>query len=159
VVSVLKLLVKPPRIKVLEAVGAIGDGRIRVVSETEATVKSSTGERDYRVVLVESGEGAFRAYSNDNGTLYRGYIGYPIISFMIVKGILPVDNEVVRAFTGIPWKELNEKYQKYAVVESIVLSRAERMGVPRSIVDEYVTLVFKKLSVIRVYFDEELSRR
>jgi hypothetical protein len=156
---VLRPLTKPPRIKVLEAIGAIGDNRIRVLSETEATVKSSTGEREYRVVLVKSGEGMYRAYSNDNGTLYRGYIGYPIISFMIVKGILPVDNEIVRAFTGIPWKELNEKYQKYAVVESIVLSRAERMGVPRNVVDDYVTLVLKKLSVIRVYFDEELSKR
>jgi len=154
----LKPLNKPPRIKILEAVGAIGDNRIRVLSDTEATVKSSTGEREYRVVLVKVSEGEYRAYSNDNGTLYRGYIGYPIISFMIIKGILPVDNEVMRAFTGIPWKELNEKYQKYSVVESIVLSRAERLGVPRSVVDEYVTVVMKKLSVIKVYFDEMLSR-
>ena len=154
----MKPLNKPPRIKILEAVGAIGDNRIRVLSDTEATVKSSTGEREYRVVLVKVSEGEYRAYSNDNGTLYRGYIGYPIISFMIIKGILPVDNEVMRAFTGIPWKELNEKYQKYSVVESIVLSRAERLGVPRSVVDEYVTVVMKKLSVIKVYFDEMLSR-
>ncbi len=154
-----KLLARPPRIKVLEAAGAIGDGRVRVVSDVEALVKSSTGEREYRVVLVESSGGVYRAYSNDNGTLYRGYIGYPILSFMMIKGVLPVDNDVIRAFTGIPWKELNEKYQKYSVVESIVVSRAERLGVPHSVVDEYVSLVMKKLSIIKVFFDEELARR
>lgn len=155
----MKLLTRPPRIKVLEAAGAIGDGRVRVLSEIEAIVESSTGEREYRVLLVESGEGAYRAYSNDNGTLYRGYVGYPILSFMMIKGVLPTDNEVVRAFTGIPWKELNEKYQKYAVVESIVISRAERLGVPRSVIDDYISIVMRKLSVIRVYFDEELAKR
>jgi len=154
-----KLLTKPPRIKVLEAAGAIGDRRVHVLSEIEAIVKSSTGEREYRVLLVKSGESVYRAYSNDNGTLYRGYIGYPILSFMMIKGILPTDNEIIKAFTGIPWKELNEKYQKYAVVESIVISRAERLGISRNIIDDYISIVMKKLSVIRVYFDEELAKR
>ncbi len=154
----MKLLSKPPRIKILEAAGAIGDNRVKVISENKALVKSSTGEREYKVILVESGEGTYRAYSSDNGTLYRGYVGYPILSFMMIKGILPMDNEVVRAFSGVPWKELNEKFQKYAIVENIVLARAERLGVSRRVVDEYVSVVLKKLSVIRVYFDEELSK-
>jgi len=153
-----KILSKPPRIKILEAAGAIGDNRVKVISENKALVKSSTGEREYKVVLVESGEGTYRAYSSDNGTLYRGYVGYPILSFMMIKGILPVDNEVVKAFIGVPWKELNEKYQRYAIVENIVLARAERLGVSRKVIDEYISVVLKKLSVIRVYFDEELSK-
>jgi len=58
--------------------------------------------------------------------------------------------------SGIPWKELNEKYQKYAVVENIVISRAERLGVPRTTIDEYVNIVYKKLGLKKVYFDESL---
>ncbi|MEM4769821.1 MAG: hypothetical protein QW205_03125, partial [Desulfurococcaceae archaeon] len=126
----IKPLSKPPRIKVLEAAGAVGDNRIRVLSSTSATVGSSLGDREYKVVLIEESMGMYRAYSNDNGTLHRGYVGYPILAFMIVKNILPVDNDVIRAMTGIPWKELNERYQKYAIVENIVISRAERLGVP-----------------------------
>jgi len=158
-VSAGKLLQLPPRIKVLEAIGSIGDNRVRVISNTEAIVVSSTGEREYRVVVVRESENAYRVYSNDNGTLYRGYVGYPIIAFLMIKGVIPVDRDVMRAMTGIPWKELNEKYKKYAVVENIVVSRAERMGVSRKVVDDYINFVLKKLSTLKLFFDETLSKQ
>jgi len=37
----------PPRIKVLEALGAISDGRIEVLNDKEAIVRSSDGTRMY----------------------------------------------------------------------------------------------------------------
>ncbi|MEM4487674.1 MAG: hypothetical protein QXK88_02585 [Desulfurococcaceae archaeon] len=154
----MKLLSKPPRIKVLEAAGALGDRRIDILSETEAVVRSSMGDKEYRVVLIESNTNTFRAYSNDNGTVFRGYVGYPIVAFMMAKDILPVDNEVTRAVSGIPWKDLNERYKKYSIVENIVLSRAEKLGVSRAVIDEYINVVLKKMSFIKIYFDETLSR-
>lgn len=154
----MKLLSHPPRIKVLEAIGAIGDGRIKQVSDTKALVKSSMGDREYKVVLIGQDARTFRAYSNDNGTLFKGYVGYPILAFMMVKGYLPLDREVMNAMKGVPWKELNERYQKYAVVESIVISRAEKLNVPRNIVDDYINIVLKKLSLYKIYFDESLSK-
>lgn len=152
----MKLLTKPPRIKVLEAAGSLGDGRIKVLSDTRAIVKSSMGEREYTVMVIPAGSGIYRVYSNDNGTIHRGYVGYPILAFMMIKDILPVDNVVIKALTGIPWRELNERYQKYAIVENIVLSRAERMGVARGIVEDFVNIVLKKLGLLKVYFDETL---
>jgi hypothetical protein len=116
------------------------------------------GDREYKVVLIREGDAVFRAYSNDNGTIYRGYVGYPIISFMMIKDILPLDREVMKAMTGVPWKELNEKYQKYAVVENLVLTRAEKMGVSRVVIDDYVNLVLKKLGLLKIYFDESLEK-
>ncbi|MEM0246775.1 MAG: hypothetical protein QXH02_06090 [Desulfurococcaceae archaeon] len=153
----MKLLLKPPRIKVLEAAGAIGDGRILIVSNSKAIVRSSMGDREYKVVLVPGDSGTYRVYSNDNGTIHRGYVGYPVLAFMMKTGILPVDNDVVRAMTNIPWKELNERYQKYSIVESIVISRAEKLGVSRNIIDDYINIVFKKLGLMKVYFDESLA--
>lgn len=152
----MRLLTKPPRIKILEAIGALGDNRVKEVNEFSCVVKSSTGDREYKVVLIQSGEGSYRAYSNDNGTIHRGYVGYPIIAFMMKKDILPVDGVVMKAMTGVPWKELNERYQKYALVENIVISRAEKMGVARMIIDDYVNLILKKLGLMRIYFDESL---
>lgn len=153
----MKLLSKPPRIKVLEALGTIGDRRIKQLSETRAVVRSSMGDREYRVILIGLSENSYRVYSNDNGTIFRGYVGYPILAFMMVKDILPVDNEVARVMVGIPWKELNERYQKYSIVENIVLTRAEKLGVSRSIIDEYVSVILKKLGLMRVYLDETLA--
>lgn len=152
----MKLLTKPPRIKVLEAIGALGDNRLRDLDNSSCIVKSSMGDREYRVVLIQSGDNTYRAYSNDNGTLHRGYVGYPILAFMMKKDILPVDGEVMKAMTGVPWKELNEKYQRYAIVENIVISRAEKLGVSRVVIDDYINLVMKKLGLMKIYFDDSL---
>ena len=153
-----KLLRLPPRIKVLEAIGSIGDGRITVVNDREARVLSSLGDREYRVVIERLDSSKYRVYSSDNGTIYRGYIGYPIIAFLMLKGVIPIDRDVMKAMTGIPWKELNEKYKKYSIVERIVMDRAERMGVPRNIVNDYINIVMKKLRVMKLFFDEKLSK-
>lgn len=154
----MKLLAKPPRIKVLEAVGALGDNRLRDLDDSSCIVKSSMGDREYRVVLIHSGDNTYRVYSNDNGTLYRGYVGYPILALMMKKDILPVDGEVMKAMTGVPWKELNEKYQRYAIVENIVISRAEKLGVSRIVIDDYINLVMKKLGLMKIYFDDSLVK-
>ncbi len=156
--SSLRLLRKPPRIKILEAIGSIGDERIKILDDRKAQVVSSRGDKIYKVVLVEKGDNVFHTYSNDNGTIYRGYIGYPIIAFMMVKGIIPIDKEVMKAMSGVPWKDLNERYKKYSIVENIVLSRAERMGVSRDIIMDYINIVMKKLGLLKVFFDEELSK-
>lgn len=154
----MKPLSKPPRIKVLEAAGSIGDGRVKAISPKYAQVVSSEGDRVYDVVVIKKAEDSFLVYSNDNGTIYRGYVGYPIIAFMILLGYLPLDNQVNAALAGIPWKELNTKYKNYAMVESIAINKAEKSGVPRSIIDEYVNIVMKRLSLLKFYFSEELLK-
>ncbi len=148
-----KYLRLPPRIKVLEALGAIADGRIKVLND-EAEVVSSTGERKYRVVVRGN-----KVYSTDNGTIYRGYIGYPIISLLMLKGKLPYDEKIARALSGIPWKELNETYKKYVIVEQIVLKKAEERGVPRQVITDFVNIVLKKLSSLKLVFDEDIAKQ
>jgi hypothetical protein len=78
----------PPKIKVLEAAGAIGDGRVRAEERAGqavlvAQVRSSDGSRTYKVALKRA-DSRILAYSDDNGTRYRGYIGYPIIALMML---------------------------------------------------------------------------
>ncbi|HIP65641.1 MAG TPA: hypothetical protein EYH08_03835 [Pyrodictium sp.] len=139
----------PPRIKVLEALSAIADGRIELVSEDKkfARVRSSLGDRVY-VVYVDPVKG--EAYSDDNGTRYRGYMGYPIISLLMIQGVLPFDKRIADALKGIPWRELNEKYKRYDVVEKIVLSEAEKRGVTRSEIQEFVDKVYRELKKIKL---------
>ncbi|MEM4474885.1 MAG: hypothetical protein QW405_00545, partial [Fervidicoccaceae archaeon] len=73
-----RTLAPPPPIKVLEALSAIADGRVKIIDEKRARVSSSDGTRIYEIYLdLEQG----LAYSTDNGTLLRGYVGYPLIAF------------------------------------------------------------------------------
>ena len=149
-----RVLRLPPRIKVLEALGSIADGRINV-QDNEAEVTSSTGERTYKVIVRDDG----RVYSTDNGTIYRGYVGYPIIALLMIKGKLPYDERIANALSGIPWKRLNETYRKYVIVEQIVLKKAEEKGVPRQVIMDFVNIVMKKLQSMKLVFDEDLVKQ
>jgi len=122
----------PPRIKILEALSAIADGRIKLLGEKDAEVVSSDGARTYRV-YVDLGRRA--AYSDDNGTVYRGYVGYPIISFLMARGVLPVDERLGQALKGIPWRKLNEQYKRYDAVMELVKAQLKDRGIPGDEVD------------------------
>ena len=140
---------RPPKIKVLEAAGAIADGRIQQVSEEWFKVRSSEGDRVYSVyVNLDSNE----ACSTDNGTKYRGYVGYPIISVLMIKGMLPYREDVAKALAGIDWKALNEKFKKYAIVEEEVKRIASERGVPEDIIEEFKNEVYARLKSLKIRF-------
>ena len=142
-----KVLRQPPRIKVLEALGAIGDGRVERLGPHRYRVRSSDGSRVY-LVYVDPARGL--AYSNDNGTRLRGYIGYPIIAALMLEGVLPLDRRLAEALRGIPWKQLNEKYKKYAVVERIVKREAASRGVDPGELDRFTSKVMEALRGLRL---------
>lgn len=147
----MKTLRLPPRIKVLEALGAIADERIKLLSDKKARVVSSDGSREYSVYVdLEKGV----AYSSDNGTRLRGYVGYPIIAFLMLRGILPYDPDIAKAMKGVPWRMLNERYKRYSIVESIVKERAKKMGIDPSYVDGFVDRVMEELRRIRLRYVE-----
>ncbi len=156
------LLSLPPRIKVYEAAGSLADGRVKVTmrgdGRIEAVVVSSGGDRRYTVIVEDRGDDLVHAYSDDNGTRYRRYIGYPIIAVMMLHGLLPRNHRVEKALRGVPWKSLNERYRRYAIVERIALERAEKRGVPRDEVIAYVDEVMEELARLRVVYDEGLVR-
>ncbi len=152
---------QPPRIKVLEAAGAIADGRVHLQGGLQpgmavARVTSSEGDREYRVAVVVEGS-RVRAYSDDNGTKFRGYVGYPIISLLMLMGVLPRDQRVEEALKGIDWRRLNETYKKYAVVEGIVLKQASSRAPPAQ-VEAFRDKVMGALRTLDVELDESLAQ-
>jgi hypothetical protein len=132
----------PPRIKVLEALGAVVDGRVRLVGEGRCEVVSSEGDRVYDVVV----EGGF-VYSNDNGTLYRGYVGYPILACLMAEGRLPIDAEFGEKLRGVTWRRLNEQYKRYEEVLKRIY--AER-GIERERAEAYIDAVLRRLAAMRL---------
>src|ERR1700719_431211 len=94
----------PPLAKVYEALGALGDGRVRLEDERRATVTSSDGRRTYE---VETSEDGHEISSNDNSSYWQGYLGYPAIAVIIARGFYHPHKDVIQALSGVPWKELN----------------------------------------------------
>uniref|UniRef100_A0A7C2Z8X5 Uncharacterized protein n=1 Tax=Ignisphaera aggregans TaxID=334771 RepID=A0A7C2Z8X5_9CREN len=144
----------PPRIKILEALGCIADGRIKMLSDREALVISSEGTRKYYVYVdLERG----LAYSNDNGTKFKKYIGYPIIAFLMLRNAVTFDENLARSLSGIPWKKLNETYKRYSIVETIILQEVKSKGINESFIQEFVDRVIKELAQLKLRYIEMAS--
>jgi len=136
----------PPKMKILEALGTIADERIKVKG-SKATVQSSMHEKDYSVTYDEKKKAIM---SNDNGSFYKGYLGYPSIAFLMVKGILPYDKDIAESLRDIKWKELNEKFKNYFKVEIIIKAIAARKGVKQNYIDEFVAKVLKEIEKLKL---------
>jgi len=137
----------PPRIKILEAAGAVADGRIMKLDDKTFKVVSSEGDRTYTVyVNMEKGE----ACSTDNGTTYRNYIGYPIISSLFVLGKLPYNTEIGKSLAKIDWRYLNETLKNYALVEERVKEIAKGRRMAPELIDKYVDEVYTQLRKIKL---------
>jgi hypothetical protein len=98
----------PPPIKVYEALGAIADGRIRFEDEHRALVESSEGDKTYEVEISDDGR---EISSNDNASYWQGYLGYPAIAVLLMRGLYRPPANVIDALAGIPWKEINSRFK------------------------------------------------
>ncbi len=140
-------LALPPRVKVLEAVGAVAGDRVRVLSEERAEVRASEGDRVYTVFLDLK---EMVADSDDNGTTYRNYIGYPIIAFMMAKGLLPYDDKLGTALKEVKWRTVNELFKNYRLVERYIKEELKRAGITPEHIDSYVASVMEALGRVRL---------
>lgn len=96
----------PPVVKAYEALGAVGDGRVRIRDVTRAVVTSSSGNKNYQVETSADGR---EISSNDNASYWRGYLGYPAIAVLIERGLYRAPANVTDALAGIPWQEINRR--------------------------------------------------
>jgi hypothetical protein len=116
----------PPIVKVYEALGAIGDGRVRIEDSRRAFVTSSDGAKTYEVETSADGR---EIASNDNASYWQGYLGYPAIAVLMARGIYRPPANVTDALAGVPWKELNRKFKNdYAKTIAEVEKELEQSG-------------------------------
>lgn len=96
---------EPPVIKIYEALGAVADGRVEV-SGNAAKVWSSSRGKAYDVAYDPE---ARALMANDNGSYWKGYLGYPGIAFLLANGTLPYRAELGELLAGIAWKDINQE--------------------------------------------------
>jgi len=132
----------PPVVKIYEALGAIGDGRISVDSD-KGKVMSSKGNKKYSVKF-DADTNAIMA--NDNGSFWQGYVGYPAISFLMKIGKIEFDDAVANSLKGIAWNDVNKKFQRdYEKTIEYCLQVAEKNGVNAKKVKIEVDRIYKIL--------------
>ena len=97
----------PPIIKVYEALGAIADGRVEVKGTT-AKVYSSSGNKFYDVRYDPAKKAIM---TNDNGSYFKGYLGYPAIAFLMLSGEVAYSHVSAQLLKGIAWKDINQQFK------------------------------------------------
>jgi hypothetical protein len=133
----------PPQAKVYEALSALEDGRLRIVEPGRAEVVSSSGDKVYSVEWSEDGR---QVSSNDNASVWQGYIGYPIIAVLLATGRIPYDREVAKPLAGVPWHAVNELFKRdYAAAVESVLRDIDRRGGDRQRIESEVEAIYRQL--------------
>lgn len=141
---------QPPAIKIYEALGAVADGRVELdpgASSAGAKVYSSTRNKFY-TVSYDAAKHAIMA--NDNGSFWRGYLGYPAIAFLMAQGAVSYDPQIGALLKGIPWKDLNQKYKNdfQRVLEEAIL--AHRSPDERAVLRSFVQRSAAEIEALRL---------
>lgn len=137
----------PPRVKVLEALGSIADNRIKLTNEYSALVISSEHDKTY-IVKYDPKNG--RISSTDNGSVFKGYLGYPAIAFLMLKKVLPYDATIAFALKGIKWKKINEYFKNYYKTEMYAKKQALRYGISAEKIDKFIDKVVKTIKQLKL---------
>ncbi|MBP9669824.1 hypothetical protein KBD75_00280 [Candidatus Woesebacteria bacterium] len=99
---------KPPHIsKIYEALSAIADKRIEVISVEEARCTSTSRGKYYTITYDPQSNSVM---SNDNTAYYTDKLSYPIIAFLMLKDIIKYDVSLLAPLKDIPWKDINQKF-------------------------------------------------
>lgn len=109
---------QPPIIKLYEALGAIGDGRVERHGDAAKVWSSSRGK--HYDVHYDPDKRAIMA--NDNGSFWQGYIGYPALAFLLDAGVVRYDSSFAERLKGFAWKDINVKFKNdWAKTEQLML--------------------------------------
>ncbi|MDO8609031.1 MAG: hypothetical protein Q7R95_00630 [bacterium] len=138
------MLWKEPHInKVYEALSAIADKRISLVSKTEATLMSSSGKKSY-TISFDPKTGAMM--SNDNSAYWTDSLSYPMIAFLMMTNRLAYDKKYLIYLVDIKWKDINTKFKDdFGKSTEYVLSDLKSKNYP---VDEIKSDVEKIYSLV-----------
>jgi hypothetical protein len=97
----------PPKIKIYEAIGALADKRLKV-ENGENRLYSSSGNKFY-IIKYDENENSIMV--NDNGSYWKGYLGYPAIAFLINIGQIKFNQKFLKALGNIKWKDINTEFK------------------------------------------------
>ncbi len=147
----------PPLAKIYEALGAVGDGRVKPLDDTRALVTSSEGDKTYEVEVSPDGR---EVSSNDNASYWQGYVGYPPIAVMLARGRYRAPASVIDALAGIPWKELNRRFRNdYAKTLAEVARQLDASGHDSDVVRSEAEAILAWLRKLAPYRGKRIQPR
>ncbi|MBI4155846.1 MAG: hypothetical protein HY507_01270 [Candidatus Zambryskibacteria bacterium] len=143
---------QPPIIKIYEALGAIADGWVKVVGNT-AEVYSSSGNKFYDVTYNPVKK---TIMANDNGSYWKGYLGYPAIVFLMKARVVSYNKKVSDLLKDFAWKDINQKFKNNfdKTLIHILSSKSER---EKKMLIDFTTKVESEIKALKLgYFGKRI---
>ncbi|MFA4817385.1 MAG: hypothetical protein WC608_01510 [Parcubacteria group bacterium] len=137
----------PPKIKIYEALGVVGDKRI-TVSRNKAKVFSSSGNKFYE---IEYDPKSGSIMSNDNGSYWQGYLGYPSIAFLMSREKIKYEAKFAGLLKGIKWKDINSKFKNdFSKTEAYIKEDLIRKGVNITEFENEITNIQEQIKTVKI---------
>ena len=143
----------PPRIKVLEAEGCLADHRIKIVDQTDEKVKanvlSSSKEKTYNVYFYPQ---INAIWADDNGSKWRGYLGYPSIALLMLLNKIKYNLNISQALKNIEWKKINTLNKgDYSKTEMFVKDKLGKEGrITSGEIDDEINSVLEQIKYLEM---------
>jgi hypothetical protein len=131
---------QPPIIKIYEALGSLADDRVEI-SESSGKIYSSSRNKFYTVTYDPQKQ---LIMSNDNGSYWKGYLGYPAIAFLMKIGVISYETSLSNLLKDIAWKDINQKFKNDfdKTLEYILSSKSES---EKKNLDDFATAVSREI--------------
>ncbi len=87
--------------------------------------------------------------SNDNGSYWKGYLGYPAVAYLVKIGKLSYDENLGNKLKDVPWKDINQKFKNdfEAAVDFILSSKTEE---ERKQIHQFLEKVDKEIRALGI---------
>lgn len=135
----------PPVIKIYEALGSVADKRVEVLGNS-AKVYSSSGNKFYEVIF-DPVKNAIMA--NDNGSYWKGYLGYPAIALLFMLEVLEYNPDMANLLKGIKWKDINQEF-KDDFDKTLIFIEESMSTDDKKMLSEYVERIEKQIGTLNL---------
>lgn len=137
----------PPINKVFEALGCIADNRIKI-DGNGAQVWSSNKSKAYTVKYDKDKNAII---SNDNGSYWQEYLGYPSVAFLMLNGVIKYDEDIADALKSIEWKKLNTQFKNnYEKTNAFALGQAKKNGYNVEDLKKEIENIYKQIKSLDI---------
>lgn len=131
---------KPHISKIYEALTAIADARIELVSENKAHCYSSSKGKFYEVEFEPETNSIM---SNDNTAFYTDAVSYPMIALLMLKNKIVYNPKLLDMLKGIFWKDINQKFKNdYDRAIEFVLADLDTKGIDTAFVRSEIAKIY-----------------
>ncbi len=154
----------PPKHKIYEALGAVADNRIQIITNPEIQPELFEEKINYDIITAHQYSSTRNKYytitynpktdeimTNDNATWYVGYLGYPALALLLYLDAIVYDKSILQYFADISFKDINQKYNNDFIkakveIDQLLGSRGLNLAYFENVCDViYEQLVLLKL--------------